>query len=134
MVLPPRRDFDDWNLRVVVTGGRTYARGDIVLAALSSCARAHPNAAMLVAQGGARGADALALQFQLQEPLAFLRHVTFPAHWDQHGKRAGMMRNREMLDAVQPHFVLAFPGGTGTEGCVAEAIKRSIHVVRAPWW
>lgn len=54
----------------------------------------------------------------------------YPAEWTLHGKRAGPIRNIEMLDDnLDADVVLAFPrGGGGTEHCMREAKKRRMVV------
>lgn len=63
-----------------------------------------------IVQGGATGADWLAKEW------ADIRKVncqTYKAKWVRYGKRAGSVRNQEMLDSGLD-FLIAFPGGTGT--------------------
>jgi hypothetical protein len=50
---------------------------------------------------------------------AFLPVLVFRADWKKHGRRAGPIRNREMLEAAD--WLIAFPGGRGTANCVAQA-------------
>lgn len=49
-----------------------------------------------------------------------------PAEWAKHGKAAGPIRNRRMLELFSVHAVLAFPGGRGTEDMKQAA--REAHV------
>lgn len=53
----------------------------------------------------------------------------FPADWESYGKRAGYLRNIEMLDA-QPDLVIAFWDGSsrGTKHAIDAAGKRGIPV------
>jgi hypothetical protein len=53
----------------------------------------------------------------------------FSADWKAHGKRAGIIRNLEMLDE-QPDLVVAFWDGEsrGTRHTIAEAERRGIPV------
>lgn len=80
-----------------------------------------------IATGGAPGADILALRWAHEKKL---KSVTFIAEWSRLGRAAGPIRNRRMLDEFKPDLVIAFPGGTGTEGLVNEAKARKIPVVR----
>lgn len=52
----------------------------------------------------------------------------FSAEWKALGRRAGSVRNIEMLDTMQPHAVVAFPlpGSIGTWHMVREARRRGI--------
>jgi hypothetical protein len=53
----------------------------------------------------------------------------FPADWERHGKRAGILRNLAMLNE-QPDLVIAFQrnGSRGTQHTIDEARRRGIPV------
>lgn len=53
----------------------------------------------------------------------------FPADWDKYGKRAGYLRNVQMLDEGKPDLVVAFPGGKGTAMMVKLAKERGVRVI-----
>ncbi len=76
--------------------------------------------------GCARGADAIARR--VADDLG-IPCTVYKAKWDEHGKRAGYLRNIEMLDA-SPDEVLAFWDGQskGTKHTITEAEKRGIPV------
>lgn len=65
------------------------------------------------------------------------RARVFKARWDEYGRAAGPLRNREMLFAAKEAaarareslFLLSFPGGKGTLGCTAEALCQGIPVL-----
>jgi hypothetical protein len=78
-----------------------------------------------VAQGGARGADALAGQWAQDRGVSQKR---IPAEWIKHGRAAGHIRNAYML-LEKPDLVIAFPGGTGTADMVRQAKKAGVCVV-----
>lgn len=54
----------------------------------------------------------------------------FPADWNTHGKAAGMIRNKKMVD-LGPDIVIAFPYGAspGTRNCVSIAKKAGIETI-----
>ena len=54
----------------------------------------------------------------------------WPAHWKAHGKSAGPIRNRWMLVYAKPDYVIAFPGGVGTENMVKQAEDSDVPVIR----
>jgi hypothetical protein len=84
--------------------------------------------------GGARGADQAisCAADQLGWP-----QITFPAAWQQHGRAAGPIRNRQMLErsldlaTALPLgaglLVIAFPGSRGTASLVDQARRLSRH-------
>lgn len=121
-------------LRVVVTGGRDYSDKSavlLVLGALGLDERDEYNMPhhIEIAHGGAPGADTLADDWAI---VNWVPVKVYPADWDKHGKRAGILRNIEMLEDFKPHMVVAFPGGRGTENCRKEARKRGITTIGIP--
>jgi hypothetical protein len=94
-------------LRVLFCGSREFTDRDIIRMAVHG---ANSVATMLgrplvVIEGEARGADQRA-RVEAEDLGVEVRR--FPADWDQHGKAAGAIRNRQMLKEGQPHCVLAF--------------------------
>lgn len=78
-----------------------------------------------ILSGAARGADTLAIEY------AKLRNIPcreFPAQWDRYGKRAGMIRNREML--AHADALVAFWDGRsrGTKNMVDIAKDAGIEI------
>lgn len=59
----------------------------------------------------------------------------FHANWDKHGRAAGPIRNREMLEFAKVGYakivVFAYPapGSTGTKDCIAQASKLGLRVI-----
>lgn len=105
--------------RVLVCGGRDYSDAAFVKAILDEVRPA------TVIDGGARGADTLAFKWAFQNSVSSVR---FHADWERHGKAAGAIRNRQMLDHGKPDLVIAFPGGRGTDDMVRQANKAGVPV------
>ncbi len=78
-----------------------------------------------IIQGGCRGADTLAREWAERHGIPC---HTFAADWETHGKRAGPMRNKLMLD-MKPDIVIAFGGGRGTKSTISLALQRGIFVM-----
>jgi hypothetical protein len=80
----------------------------------------------VVIEGEARGADALAREVALALGFTVL---AYPAHWQEYGRAAGAIRNREMLQQ-NPELVLAFHNdiehSKGTKDMVAIAQRASV--------
>lgn len=53
-----------------------------------------------------------------------------PADWKAHGRAAGPIRNKAMLDRFSPNMVVAFPGGTGTGNMVKQARAAGVPVIQ----
>jgi hypothetical protein len=110
---------------VVVTGGRGYADRGAVFLALSQLHKGRP--ITLLVHGGAPGADALAKEWAEHAGVMLME---FPADWEKYGRRAGPIRNREMLKESYPDLVVAFPGGKGTASTVGYAEEMGYPVWR----
>jgi len=111
--------------RVLVCGGREHADrvrvGKVLDAGLAGAQSVGKD--LVIIHGNARGADLLADQYAREKSLAV---IPFAADWDTHGKRAGFIRNKQMLDEGKPHAVIAFPGGVGTRMMVGLAKRYGI--------
>ena len=106
-------------MQVLICGSRGWEDADCIEAALAEL----PEHSVIIA-GGARGAD------KIGEELARARGLqvrVFPADWDAYGKRAGYLRNIQMLDQ-EPDQVWVFWDGQsrGTQHTMREARKRGI--------
>lgn len=107
---------------VIVTGGRDYDDFAMVADVLEALSPER------IVQGGALGADQNARRWA---EASGVECVTVEADWDKHGKAAGPIRNREMLERFRGDSLLvAFPGGKGTENCVKTAVALNYVVLR----
>lgn len=81
-----------------------------------------------IINGGCRGADSLSSSVARE---LGLQVVIMCAEWGKHGKAAGPIRNRQMLDE-KPDLVIAFHSNLekskGTADTVREAKRRGIPV------
>jgi YspA, cpYpsA-related SLOG family len=113
--------------RVLVCGGRNFWDWAALSAGLD---RLHAQIRFgVVIQGGARGADTLALRWTKARGL---HPITEPADWDRYDrKQAGPIRNRKMVADHHPELCIAFPGGSGTADmiAVAQAANIPVHVM-----
>lgn len=75
----------------------------------------------------ARGVDSFAAEWAIKFGFKLYK---FPAEWDKYGRKAGPIRNQQMLDEGKPDAVIAFPGGTGTADMVRRSEKAGIKVYR----
>ena len=80
-----------------------------------------------VISGGATGADSVAIDWAV---VNWVPCTEYKADWKKYGRKAGPIRNKQMLDEGKPDLVLAFPGGPGTENMVLQALQANIKVVR----
>ena len=113
----------------LVCGGRDWGANqneidrtfDDLDAALSTLGISH------IIHGGAKGADSLAGEWAASRNIPV---TIFPAQWNTFGKSAGYRRNVEMAQ-TKPNFVIAFPGGAGTEHMIKIAAEYRIPVYRS---
>lgn len=117
----------NWTLKaVLVTGSRDWKDSAAVFNALDEI---RPD--ILIHGDCSTGADADAAQW------CDSGAVAMPAPWDEHGRKAGPMRNSKMVSVLRAlQFcgyectVLAFPLGAspGTRGCMALAEEDGFQV------
>ncbi len=84
---------------------------------------------VLIIDGGAAGADRIACDIANSMGASVgWWHVSCPAQWTK-GKKAGPLRNQQMLDEFHPDLVLAFPIGEskGTRDMIRRAEKAGIE-------
>lgn len=84
-----------------------------------------------VIHGGARGADSLSGAYA---KLAGLKVTIYEANWRQFGRRAGPIRNQNMLDLGRPELVIYFTEDrdnptTGTRDMVERARRANKPVI-----
>ena len=128
--------MDDF--RLLVCGGRTYAwhkegksaeeverETQVLYTTLDAVWRAIGRPITLV-EGEQRGADLVARRWAEERG-----HTVegYPADWAKHGKAAGFIRNRQMLDEGKPQAVVAFPGGQGTKMMIELSRKAGLPLL-----
>lgn len=80
---------------------------------------------LVIIQGGAKGADRLADKWA---QLNYVKVEEYPADWERYGKKAGYLRNKQMLEEGKPDLVIAFPGGRGTDMMIRLAKDAGVPV------
>lgn len=113
-------------MRVLVCGSRRWKGFSVLDARLKQLPRRTH-----IVTGGAPGADEMAFHWAWRKKWP---RTEIPADWDL-GYKGGPIRNREMLDLLDPasaDFVIAFhedwPRAKGTKDCVGEALRRGFRV------
>lgn len=120
-------------MRVLVCGSRDYADKERLFHILDEVLMeaAQMDDGITLIHGAARGADSLADQWGRKcSPVEIER---YPADWDRYGRRAGYVRNKQMLDEGRPDMVIAFYSSVdksrGTSMMVDIAQRASVPVV-----
>lgn len=110
-------------MRVIVTGDRNW---DDPVTIQNELAKLPPDST--VVHGDCRGADRWAGRLARELGLTV---VAWPAEWKKHGRKAGPIRNQEMVDSGAD-LVLAFHPdlgrSKGTRDCVRRAQRARIQV------
>ena len=127
------------NIKILVCGGRDYTdhvtfnRELIKSLAHEGLVEEPCFTNLTIIHGAARGADTLAHLFCKMFGIKEKAYPVTADDWDLHGKKAGILRNIKML-SENPDilYVVAFPGGSGTEHMKNLAIKRRIEVFTVP--
>jgi hypothetical protein len=108
-------------MRICVTGGRDYFNEDFVKDVFKKLPQLS-----FVGVGCATGLDAMVREYV---KLNNIQHQVFKADWTNLGRKAGPIRNEEMLKGSKPDFLLTFIGGRGTNNCTLLAQSFGIKTI-----
>jgi hypothetical protein len=117
--------------RFLICGGRNFGieneEWQFIFDTLSNLINYDKYDHITIITGMARGADTAAYEWAklMEYPI-----VEFPAEWTKYGRSAGYIRNKQMLLEGHPEWVIAFPGGKGTEMMCNLAEKAKVKVKR----
>ncbi len=114
-------------MKFLVTGTRNWSESlkDAITHALES----FDDELDILIAGHATGTDNIAERYWLGRRQGMT--MIFPAKWNLLGRKAGPIRNSQMLDIGQPNIVLAFPKpkSIGTRDMIRKAKNAGIKVV-----
>lgn len=85
-------------MHVLITGSRTFSAAGFMREVLDYAHAVDPITFMSL--GDAKGADTIAREWAEYNDVPYRLHI---ADWDTHGKRAGYLRNQDMLDSMLKH-------------------------------
>lgn len=112
-------------MRVLVCGSRGWQDYLTIYGALMAV-KPYGDAYVTIVHGAARGADSLAEQ--AAEAL-YWPVEAYPADWDKHGKAAGPIRNKRMLDSgidLVLAFTVTWPPTPGTANMIKIAAEAGV--------
>lgn len=109
----------------LICGGRDFHDKTAFEDAMDQIIRVYGCPARII-HGAAKGADTLAGGIGKRLSIDVVSH---PANWKKHGRAAGIIRNREMLES-NPDKVIAFPGGRGTKNMSNIAKDAGITLIK----
>lgn len=91
-------------INVLVCGGRDFTDYLLLRQELDNILSQHDT--IEITSGMAKGADTLAVNYAIEHGLILNE---FHANWEKYGKKAGPIRNMQMLVEGKPDLVVAFP-------------------------
>lgn len=111
-------------MRVLVCGSREFDSWPRMANELSNLIR-KPS---VIIHGDAAGADRLAGLWARRNDV---KEEAYPADWDKHGKAAGPIRNKQMLDEGKPDYIIAFlsQNSKGTKNMIDQAKKARVPCI-----
>lgn len=101
------RDYDDWPYLNYVLTNKFYKFKETS----DNFGHWYFDEDLVIISGCANGADLMAIKWANANDV---RVDPYPVDWSMYGKRAGYIRNKQMLTEGKPDLVIAFPGGKGT--------------------
>jgi hypothetical protein len=122
------RDFSDWEIIHEILDG--YKTSDLVVIHGACNTELDTRRNKILGQG----ADAIAHDWCIKNNV---KYQAWPANWEKHGKRAGFLRNTEMLEKGKPDIVIGFmnePASNGTSMMLNIAKKAGIPTYRIQCW
>lgn len=112
--------------RIVVTGWRKWKSLDSVFRVLNHVREKAPSGEVYLGVGDCpTGADLYAFQWAKVYGVPYERYV---ANWKDLGKRAGMVRNRAMVDLHRPALGIAFLHPESVGGMACRDYMRSLEI------
>jgi len=108
---------------LLVCGGRDFTDLKFVHGRLDDFAKTHT--ITLLIHGDAPGVDSLAGAWAAKNNVPV---KAVAAQWAVHGRSAGFIRNRQMMEH-HPTYGIAFPGGAGTEDMIGVLRQCSVPVL-----
>lgn len=109
-------------MKVIIAGGRDFIPEPKDIITLATLDNEHVFDEIVC--GEARGADTFGKEYG---KIMGIHIESFPADWNNYGKKAGPIRNEEM--ACYADAVIFFPGGKGTEDMRRRALKRGLKIL-----
>ena len=114
-------------MKLAVTGSRTFCDYAWLEQCLLRSFRVEDIEA--VVSGGARGADTLAARFARRHGIAL---IEIRADWERHGKKAGPMRNSEIIREADVLAAFWDGASAGTRDTLAKARRAGLRVLIYP--
>lgn len=110
-------------MKLLIAGSRGYNDYDAFRMKVDKCLREHDKSKIEIIEGGAKGVDRLARRYAIENEMVYR---TFEADWEQHGKSAGMIRNKQMAN-VATYAIIFWDGeSNGTRNMIENCEHQNI--------
>ena len=118
--------MENSTLKVIVAGGRDFFDYKLLCKKLYIILSKKEN--VIIVSGEAKGADKLGERYAREHNLAI---SSFPAIWNQHGSRAGFIRNEEMAKNADACVCFWDGKSVGTKHMIqtAETMKLKLRII-----
>lgn len=114
-------------MRLVIVGSRTITDFDAVYDAVVFESPFWKEGVTEIVSGGARGVDASARRLsELFSGRLGVDYTEFAADWDEHGKKAGPIRNQEMVDYGDAVVAVWDGQSSGTKDTIRKAVNAGL--------
>jgi hypothetical protein len=116
-------------MKVIICGGREFKDRYFVFKSLNEIFKSIEKTNITIISGGAAGVDRFGAEWAKENKTKLLEVIP---KWELYGKTAGPIRNQEMLDKLSKDsadFVIAFPGGAGTNNMKKIAKDKGVKVI-----
>lgn len=111
------------NRIVLVTGSRGWTDKNIIKQEFVKLVQENLDVSeWVLVHGACRGADLISAEVAIELGWKLIGMPVTSKAWQTYGKRAGIMRNTEMIQEHKPHHAFAFQVGDspGTNHCIRE--------------
>ena len=110
--------------KVIVAGSRTYNNKNFIYNKLDML-RSKIDKPIQIVSGLAKGVDSIAVDYAKDKNLSI---KTFEALWNEHGKKAGILRNIEMGNYADALVAFRLDNSVGTSHMIDYAKSKNLKV------
>lgn len=116
---------DHYDAAVIIAGTRTFDNYDLLDLVIKERMGSMDRGSVVILSGGATGADALGERWAKEHNIPCM---VFPADWQEYGKKAGYLRNKEMAENAT-HLIAFYDGASrGTRMMIDLAMQHGLDV------
>jgi len=110
-------------MKIAVVGSRTFTNYELVKNVLDNC-----NSICMIVSGGAIGADSMGEQYAIENGIDKL---IIKPQWDKYGKRAGFIRNIDIIEASDEVYAFWDYKSIGTKHSIrlAQMRNKPCHII-----